>query len=239
MQHRFTVALKLVAVASVALVAACSSDAFDPNETAHVRMVNASASNTISATNEGRTVASGLTFQNGNGPASCATVEHGGDEDVTFNNSSTGAGLGVIKYNFVAKNNYTVVFYAPNTISIYPETFTSPPAANNAIRFINATSTAGDIYLTQPADPIVGTPTIANLGSNQVSGFNSSTAPGGTFVNYPVSNIRVRLFNVGQQIGTPRADFTISGLPASRVGTVILTPSNNGVTGFLVTACAG
>jgi hypothetical protein len=144
-----------------------------------------------------------------------------------------------VQYNFVAKQNYTVVFYAPNNAVVYPDVFTNPAAGNNAIRFINATGTPGDIYLSQPTANIVSPPTIANLAAGQVSGFNSTSAPGGTFIEYSNVNTRVRLFNVGQTTGTPRADFTIASMPANHVATIVLTPPPTGgsATGFMVMPC--
>jgi len=239
MKDRFTLALSAAALVSAGLVAACSSDATHPNEIANTRFVNASASTaSISATNEGRNVANGLNFQNTNAPSGCSTVEHGNDEEIKFTLGTGNTGLGSIKAPFAAKANYSVVFYAPNTIAVYPDVFSAPPSGQNAIRFINATGSAGDVYLTAPNDQILVTtsPTISNLANNQVSGFNSSSATGGTFVNYDQSRTRVRLFNVGSQIN-PRADFTIAQIAANHVGTVVLTPSANGKTGFVVSVC--
>jgi hypothetical protein len=240
MKDRFALAMSAAALASVGFVAACSSDANNPNEISNTRFVNASAGTaSLTATNEGRGVASGLNFQNTNAPAGCSTVEHGGDEQIDFFLGGTSTGLGSIKFQFIPKNNYTVVFYAPNTSAVYPVQFTAPGAGVNALRFINATGAAGDIYLTDPNVLVVtGSPTVANLANNQVSGFNSSNSPGGTFVNYGTGLTRVRVFNVGSQVN-PRADFTISQLPSNRVGTVVLTPAPSGssTTGFVTTVC--
>ena len=59
------------------------------------------------------------------------------------------------------------------------------------------------------------------------------------FRQYPTVNTRVRLFNVGQATGTPRADFTIGAMPANRVATIVLTPPPTGgsATGFMVMPC--
>lgn len=239
MKDRFTLALSAAALVSVGFVAACSSDATKPNEIANTRFVNASVGTAaLTATNEGRGVASNLAFQNANAPASCSTVEKGSDEEIVFTLGGGTTGLGSIKSQIVAQNNYTVVFYAPNTAAVYPDQFTLPGTGFNALRFINATGAAGDLYLTTTAAVISGSPTIANLANNQVSGQNSNSAPGGTFVNYGTGLTRVRLFNVGSQVN-PRADFTITQLPANRVGTVVLTPAPSGssTTGFVVTVC--
>ncbi|HEY2379232.1 MAG TPA: hypothetical protein VGH98_24840 [Gemmatimonadaceae bacterium] len=236
MKDRFTLALGAAALVSVGFLAACSSDATNPNETANTRFVNASASTaSISATNEGRNVANGLNFQNTNAPAGCSTVEEGSDEQIDFTLGTGNTGLGSIKSQIIAQHNYSVVFYAPNTIAVYPDQFTAPGSGLNALRFINATGSAGDIYLTGPNDLVLGSPTISNLGNNQVSGADANNT-GGTFVNHSADSTRVRVFDVGSQVN-PRADFTITQLPSNRVGTVVLTPSANGTTGFVVTVC--
>jgi len=176
MPDRFTVALSAAALASVAFLAACGSDATEPNEVANTRFVNASATtSSISATNEGRVVASGLAFQNTNQPSSCSTVEHGGDEEVKFTLGGTTNEIGSVKAEFISQANYSVVFYAPNTIAVYPDNFTAPGTGLNALRFINATGSAGDIYVTGPNDGISGAPAVANLGSNSVSGKTGGT----------------------------------------------------------------
>lgn len=238
MPDRFTVALSAAALASLAFVAACSSDATQPDEIANTRFVNASSSTpSITATDEGRVVATGLAFQNTNQPTNCSTVERGSDVEIKFTLGATTTDLGSVKAPFVAQANYSVVFYGPNNIAVYPDNFSAPPAGQNALRFINATGGTGDIYLTGPNDLITGSPTLT-LGSNQVSGFNSGTAPGGTFTNFGDGNTRVRMFNQGQQVN-PVADFTITAMPSNRVATVVLTPPPPGgsATGFLVGPC--
>jgi len=240
MPDRFTVAVSAAALASLGFVAACGSDATQPDEIANTRFINASSStSSISATNEGRVVATGLAFQNTNQPSNCSTVEHGSDEEIEFTLGGTTQDLGNVKAPFTAQANYSVVFYGPNNIAVYPDNFSAPPAGQNALRIINATGAAGDVYVTGPNDliTIVG-PTISGLASNQVSGFDASTAPGGTFTNYSNGSTRVRLFNPGQ-IVNPRADFTITAMPSNNVATVVLTPPPSGgsTTGFLVGPC--
>ena len=240
MPHRVRLALSAAVLVPLTFAAACGSDATEPDEIANVRVVNASPSTAaLGATTEGRLVASSVPFQGATQPGTCPTVEHGSDEQIDFTVAGTSNSLGSVQYNFVAKQNYTVVFYAPNNAVVYPDVFTNPATGNNAIRFINATGTAGDIYLTQPTSNIAAPATIGNLAAGQVSGFNSSSAPGGTFVEYPAVNTRVRLFNVGQTTGVARADFTITSMPANRVATIVLTPPPTGgsPTGFVVMPC--
>jgi len=240
MPHRVRLAFSAVALVPLVFAAACGSDATEPDEIANVRVVNASPSTAgLGATTEGRVVATNVPFQAATQPGTCPTVEHGSDEQIDFTAAGTSNSLGSVQYNFVAKQNYTVVFYAPNNAVVYPDVFTNPAAGNNAIRFINATGTAGDIYLTQPTSNIAAPATVGNLAAGQVSGFNSASAPGGTFVQYAATNTRVRLLNVGQTTGAPRADFTIGSMPANGVATIVLTPPPSGgtATGFMVMPC--
>jgi Domain of unknown function (DUF4397) len=243
MPYRFTVASSAAALVSIALVAACGGDnTTAPEEAANVRVVNASpTTTTISAANEGRTVAFTLNYQNTNAPANCGLVEQDNDARLDFGNGGNGMGLARIEFPFAAQQNYTVVLFGPNNATVFPDVFTAPAAGNNAIRFINATGTAGDVYLTTPTANIVGPPTVANLAAGQASGFNASSAPGGTFSFFSTDNTRVRLFDPGVTTGTPRADFTISNLPANRVATVVLAPPPVGgsTTAFMVNPCGG
>jgi len=231
----------LAALASLATLAACGgSDSTQPNEAAFIRVVNVSpTTGPISASAEGRTVQANVAFQSSVQTGGCGTIEKGSDEEIQFVNAGTQNGLGSIQFNFVAQNSYTVVFYAANDAQVYPESFTAPSAGNNAIRFINATGAAGDIYLTTTTANLPASPTLANLANRQASGFNASTAPGGTFAQYPNNQIRVRVFNPGQTTN-PRMDFNIGGIPSNGVATIVLTPTaSSGQAAVMVGACTG
>jgi uncharacterized protein DUF4397 len=234
-----TAAVSTTAVLVLLSLGACGGgDTTGPSSQANVRIVNVSSTTAnLNATSGAQSLASGVNFQNA--PAACAQV-NAGSQTITFTSGASSTSVGSINYNFQGGRNYTVVFYGTNNAVIYPETFTAPNSGNMALRFINATATAGDVFLTTPAGSVSGSPTISNLAAGQVSGFNSSTAPGGTFGSYPSTNTRVQLFNVGVTTGSPRSDFTITTLPTNRVGTVILTTANpvGGVTGMFVGSCA-
>jgi len=242
MLHRVTVRhlAAIVPIVVIGFAAACSSDANEPDEIANVRIVNASVTTgPITANNEGRTIQTNVAFQTSALSGSCGTIERGGDEEIEFVAAGTSNGLGSVKANFEAQKNYTAVFYSANNAVVYLDQFSNPATNNNAIRFINATGTAGDIYLTTPSANITGSPTVSNLGQTQASG-TSVTAVGGTFAEYSNSLTRVRLFNVGQTTGTPRADFTINIMPSNRVATVLLTSPPSGSsspTAFMVGPC--
>ena len=246
MSHRFTrpfglgTLTALAALASLGLVACGDDDPTEPDEVANVRIVNASPSTgAITANSDESIIATNVAFQTSTLSGGCGTVEHDDDADIEFFSAGTSNGLGEIEYNFEAQKSYTVVFYAPNNATVYPETYTLPSAGNNALRFINATGSTGDVYLTTTTAGISGAPTVAALASKQASGFNSGSAPGGTFVEYPQSNVRVRMFNVGQTTGTPLADFTIQAIATNHVATIVLTPPPVGgtSTAFMVGSC--
>jgi len=242
MRSRPTLGNLVTLCATLTVLGACdNSKSTSPSPTANVRVVNASSSTTgLNATAGSQSLSSGLNFQNTNATATC-TVVNSGSQTLNFTSGSSSTSIGSVTYNFLPGQNYNVVYYGTNNVVVYPETFTAPATGSMALRFINATGSAGDVFLTTPTGPVSGTPTVQNLAAGSVSGFNSSSAPGGTFVNtYPTANTRVRLFNVGSTTGTPRADFTIGTMAANRVGTVVLTPAPSGgsTTGFLVNSCA-
>ena len=230
----------LAALASLGLAACGGSDATEPDEVANVRIVNASpTTGAITANSEESIIATNVAFQTSTLSGGCGTIEHDDDGEIEFFNAGTTSGLGQLEYNFEAQKSYTVVFYGSNTATVYPEVFTLPAAGNNALRFINATGSTGDLYLTTTTGAISGAPTVAALAQGQASGFNSGSAPGGTFVDYPQSNTRVRLFNVGQTTGAPLADFTIPAIATNHVATIVLTPPPVGgtSTAFMVGSC--
>ena len=245
MSHRFTrpfgvgTLTALAALASLALVACGDDDPTEPDEVANVRIVNASPSTgAITANSDESIIATNVAFQTSTLSGGCGTVEHDDDAEIEFFSAGTTNGLGEIEYNFEAQKSYTVVFYAANNAKVYPETFTLPAAGNNALRFINASGSVGDVYLTTTTAGISGSPTVPALAFGEASGFNSGSAPGGTFVEYPQSNIRVRLFDVGQTTGTPRADFTIPAIATNHVATIVLSaPGGGSSNAFMVGSC--
>lgn len=230
-------------LATVALLAGCGDDdTTEPSDFASARIVNASSgTSALTATSpDDGPLATGLAFQNTNAANACSTVDKNEHGRIDFTSGAANTAVGSVDQYFVAKQSYTVVFLSPNNAMVLPESFATPASGNMALRFINATSAPGDLYLTTPTGAISGPPTIANLGAGAVSGFSDPVTSGGTFEQYSTANTRVRLFNVGTTTGTPRADFTISNLASNRVGTVVLTPPPTGgtTTGFLVSPCA-
>ena len=174
-----------------------------------------------------------MAVQTPTGAGCCGTVEEGGSEQVNFVLAGTQTGLAQVTTQIVANTNYLAVFFGPNNVGVFQESFTTPGSGNNSIRFVNATGSAGDIYLTSPGAVLPGSgtaPTIQNLAAGQASSANQ----------YSNGRTEIRMCNVGVNTGTPRVDFTIAGLP-NNTGTVILTvppAGQSSPTAFVVGSCA-
>ena len=94
---------------------------------------------------------------------------------------------------------------------------TTATAGNNALRFLNASSGAGDVYVTAPGGELTA--------ATRVQGNMGVTATGTdvpAFILAETTRTLVRLYDVNATTGTPRAELTLSGLPTSRLATVIL-----------------
>jgi hypothetical protein len=238
----------LGALFTLSLVAACSNDdnnLTNPNNTALVRIVNASSTTSgLNATSGSTSLSSGLNFQNTNMAASCVAIPVG-TQNINFTSGSSSTNIGsVSNYNFQAGQAYTVVYYGNNNVQVYPETYTAPTSGNYAARFINATANAGNIFVTAPSASISGTatPNVSGLASNSVSGFNSTSATGGTFTNFGTGNNFVRMFGTtaNPSTATPSASYTIGSMSTTGAQTVIFTPANaaNGnANAFQVNSC--
>lgn len=235
MLYRTTMVLSAAALSAFAL-SSCGDNNNMPDGPANIRVANAAADvSGLSAASSGDVLASGLNFQSSN--ATCGALGSGTPQ-VDF--SSGSAGLGNISFPAWPAQNYTIIFFANNSSISLLDLTALPPSGSNAFRFVNAQATAGDIYLTAPNGAVIAPPTIANLQPGAVSGFDANSAPGGTFVNYANNLTRVRMFNPGVTTGTPRADFIISGLPSTRVASVVVTSppiTSANPTGFIVPTC--
>ena len=226
--------LVLVAASAFALTA-CGNDTTEPSNTASVRFVNASVINTaVNGTVGGTTVASNLAFQNSSSTGACVNVP-AGSQTVGFNAASGGVTIGAgATANFEAGKRYTVVLYGNGTTAVYQDNFATPTSGNNAIRFINGTSTAADIFGTTASGSVTGSPTVSNLGAFTATGSTGGTA----FNSYANTNVRWRSFDVGTT-STARGDFTLANMPSNGVTTVVFTPaaSAGGATAFMVNPC--
>jgi hypothetical protein len=229
MQFRY---IALIAVSTLALAACDDDEITAPNDTASVRFVNASSTNaTANGTVAGTAMASNIAFQGGSG--ACVNVPTG-TQTVGFTNSTGTAIGGGSSFNFVGGQRYTVVLYGNGNTQVFQDEFNTPTSGNNGIRFINATSTAGDVFGTTATGTVSGTPTLANLGAYSSTGTSGTTA----FGSYANTNTRYRLYNVGTT-ATARGDFTLGTMPSNNVTTVVFTPTatSGTTTGFMVNPC--
>ena len=234
------------ALCTLSVLAACGSDNDNtsPNNTSMVRIVNASSTTTgLNATSGSTTLSSGLNFQNTNMAASCTTIPSG-NQTINFTSSSSTTGIGSVTYNFLPGQAYTVVFFGNNNAVVFPETFTAPTSGNYAVRFINATANSSDVYVTAPGATLTSTSTASSAGilSNSVSGFNATTATGGTFTSFPTGSNFVRTFKAGANpsTATSTGSFTILSMSTTGAQTVIFTAanaSNSNATAFQVNSC--
>lgn len=92
------------------------------------------------------------------------------------------------------------------------------PTGSNGLRFINATTTAGDVYVTGPGE----VPSTATLAAGNLAPAASSTNPPLAFVFRPETATRIRLYNVGNTT-TPRADLTLTLTGPRRLTTIVFT----------------
>jgi hypothetical protein len=206
-------ALSLAAVA----VSACDDDPTNPpQQTATVRVINAATGTATMAVlhGESSTPIATLSYR---AASSCVEVPTG-SQTLTFrvgNDTLTTA-----DFNFEANEDYTVVIAddLPGTgqIAAVFSDDVAPTAANNALRFINATATAGDIHVFVPG----GT---TQLASGNLSPFGLYTDPGTghAFLHRATDQTSVALYDVGETTD-PRAELSLTGvLPTSRVATIV------------------
>jgi uncharacterized protein DUF4397 len=230
MQYRHA-ALVLATLALV--VTACDDDNDDdvvnPPQNAQVQFVNASTTTTGSVDIANGTTTLG-SLATGTASASCQLVPAGSQSGITFKSGTTTVAT-LAPFTFEANKRYTVVLFGPNTATVFIDNFPDTPAAGqNALRVINATGTAGDVFIAAP-NATLTTPTFSNITANGITT---------NFQTLNTTATSVSLFNVGTTTGTPRASFTLaSDIGGNRIGTVVLTNAfgTPAATGFLVSPC--
>jgi hypothetical protein len=221
----------LIPVIALAVMAACDDDPIGTQQTARVRIVNAANTNaTVSAFRGSAQLGADVAFQ---AASACNTITvPTGQHVISFRNPGSATQVASVQHTFVANRDYLVVLMAaPLRAAVFEEQpLPTPAAGNNAIRLINATATAGDVYVTTPT----GTPTTAiNIASGE-----SST--GAVYREFPIAATLARIFNTGEtNFTTPRASHTLGATGTTRTATVILTPTATGgtVSGFQVPRC--
>lgn len=233
--HTYRVGLVLAA----GILAAC--DDVEPtnpgsaDQFARVQFINASSSTaTTDVLLNGNTVQSGLGFQQAS--TSCVLVPVG-SRTLTFQSGGT-AVANTGNFTFQPGGRYTVLLTgtgATRTATVLPDLYTAPATGQTAVRFVNATGTAGDVFFTTPTGTPSGTPTVANLAPGQATG---GTTGANAFTGYASTNTRARLYNVGATSGA-RSDATLTAVPTGSATTVVFTPQNGllGPTAFQVNQC--
>lgn len=239
MVARSLVRLFALALAATIPLAACDDDddlGTGPiNETANLRIVNAAQNTTDievyqlgndtpiatldfrETTEQCVEVTAGPTafsFQAGGGEiaATLGTLEEGGNYTLML----VGTGASVPRRAVLGSDEHT------------------PAAGSNALRLVNVTSTSGDVYATTPT----GAPAPNNLLAGGLGPLANSNASLGEYFAVTTERTRIRLYDAGTTT-TARADFTLAGLPASRMATVVLTGTGASVTdrAFAVFPC--
>ena len=232
MQHmttRFTL-LSLLAIAT----AACNDDnGIEPRQVAQLRIVNAADFADVQVRRVGTTtpLATNLDFRGFT--QTCVEVPAG---EQAFVFSATGVELATTAATFEAGERYTAFLVASGATrrALVVSDDETATTGSNALRFVNATTAAGDVYVTPPAGAVsAGFQAAGNMGALATT----NGLPG--YVHRDVAHTQVRLFNAGTTTGTPRADIELTGLPANRVATVVFSEvgSPAGPTAFIVTPC--
>lgn len=220
MLSRFTAAAALAACVLVA--AACDDDnnGTGPQDFGSLRVVNAaSTSQSIDVFSNGTLLTNNVAFLSGS--STCFDVEAGTPALEIRNTGSTNA-IATLNDPIAANTNYTLVLMGDNNATLLTDQFTAPNTGEAAIRFVNATGTAVDIFASDPnAGGIGTTPTSANLA---VSGTSD-------FLNIPEANTRFTFTTVGTT--TPLFEIPNFTLPTSRVSTIVLTQDDQGAFQFV------
>jgi hypothetical protein len=225
----------LVLALTPLVLVGCDDDDDGPTGTqqfANVRVINASPTTASATVSVGGQSSAPVAFRSGS--ATCLQVPVG-SQSLTF--ASGGANVATTApFNFQANQNATVVLFgtgATRTATVFADNFSAAATGMNQLRFINAQTAAGDIFVTTPTGNVAGTP------SASVAASAASTGGSVGFLSFPTANTRVRLFNTGTTTGTPRADFPLGTLPASRTQSIVFVEAGTpaGATAFAVDPC--
>ena len=235
----------ILSLMAVLALGACSDDDEDtlgPSNSAEIRVVNASNGvPSVGLFRGSSQLLGGVGFQTA---SSCDNIKRvpAGQQTLEFRSTASASVTKSVPFNFVAGQRYLVVLYGPsNNLSavVLPEQSTTTTAGTNMnrLRFINATTTAGDIYATTAAGTITGTPTVGNLSGG------GSTSGTTMYQDIANTNVRFRLFNTSTTTGTPRGDYTINttnSFPTSRNAAIVFTDAvtAGGATAFQINACS-
>ena len=215
--------LSLMAVLALGACDDDDDDSLGPTNSAEIRVVNASTGvPSVGLFRGGDQIIGGVGFQVA---PSCSNIERvpSGTQTLEFRATASPTTTKTVQHNFVAGQRYTVVLYGPSNnlqavVLQDQPSVTAATAGNNRVRFINATTTAGDIFATANTNTPTGNPTVANLGAG------ASTSGATLYQHITTANNIFRLYNTGTT-ATARGTFTFSntGLPEHRNATIIFT----------------
>ena len=223
---------RLTLVSLLALAAAACDDDDDvtgPDDAALLRVVNAApvADVQVRVVGTATPLASDLDFRGST--QTCVEVPDG-EQALVF--SSSGVELATTAFTFERGLRYTAILVAsgPTRRAVVLDDNEIVSTANNGLRFINATPSPGDVYVTAPGGAVL--PTFLVDDDLAVLATSNDFPP---YFDRSIDHTQVRLFDVGTTTGTPRADFALTGLPANRLATVVFTPATP--TAFMVIPC--
>jgi hypothetical protein len=231
-----SILVALLVAPLVAPLVACGDDGgTGPQEPvfAHVRIINAVlGSSNVQVLRAGATApVATLSFRQYT--AGCVDVP-AGTRTLTF--QSEGTTLATVEATFGAEDNWSVILTAANGTyrAVALSDVHTATIGNNALRFINASSSPGDVYATDPnAEPGPTTLAAGNLGPLAMS---NEEPP---YLARPTTDTRIRFYDVGVATDTPRGDITLRDVGAQRLATVVFTDPSTppGVTTFIVLPC--
>ena len=232
----------MLSLMAVLALGACDDDddSLGPNNSAEIRVVNASTGiPTVGLFRGGNQLVGGVAFQSA---SSCANLQRvpSGQQTLEFRSTASPTTTKSVTATFVAGERYTIVLYGPTNAleAVVLQDEKSPVAAsqnNNRLRFINATATPGDVYWTAAGGTIGGTANVNDLAAG------ASTTGATLYQNVSDANVRFRL--TGATNTTVRGDYTINtttSFPASRNATIVFTDAATGgnTTGFQINNCS-
>ena len=187
-------------------------------EIARLRIVNAAPGTpALEVTRNGVTTPLAQNLNYGAFTQTCVQLPANIAHTLTFN--SGGTSVGTATFTPEVGGRYTAFLTGSGATrrAIILSDATTATTGSNAVRFINVSSGAGDVYVTAPGGELTSAMRVhANL-ANTATGTDQPA-----FVQTETTRTLVRLYDVDATSGTPRAELTLSGLPTSRLASVIL-----------------
>lgn len=224
----------LTALALVTMAAACDDATTLPilGGTANVRIVNAADIPNVDVRLVGETtfLVQDLDFRGQT--ATCVQVPAG---ERAFVFTSTGVELTTAIGDIEGGQAYTIFLtaFGPTRRAVVVPDDMAAPSGFNLLRFVNGTSTIGDVYVTPPGT--APAPAFQAAG-NLPALWSGNVMP--DYVQRSADHTQVRLFDPGTTTNA-RADIALANLPATRAASVVFVNAGApaGPTAFLVTPC--